>query len=262
MKKLITTAMALALVAGFASAQVVSDNIVGYITITNPATGSLYPSFGNCFITVGSAATQITLGEIVADGMEAGIDYLQFLSSTDLATTMTATYIDAATAVDLGDPELQGWWNLAIDTSLDDTVLVAGTGFIGNFSSGNAITLTLSGEVVQDAITLDLTGKAYPMLANTVPADLTLGDITADGMEAGIDYLQFLSPADLATTITATYIDAATADALGDPELQGWWNLAIDTSLDSTPLPAGVGFLGNISSGNAVTITFPNPLAP
>lgn len=140
MKKLITAAMTLALAAGLASAQVTSDNIVGYVTITNNP-GTTYPSYGNCFITVGDVNTSAVLGDITADGMAAGADYLQFLSPADLSTILFATYIDAATADGLGDPGMQGWWNLDIDTRLDSTPLPAGTGFLGNFGSGSPVTI-------------------------------------------------------------------------------------------------------------------------
>jgi hypothetical protein len=144
MKKLITAAMTLALAAGLASAQtpvVTSDNIVGYVTITN-APGTTYPSYGNCFITVGDLNTESVLGDITADGMDPFGDFIQFLNPADASTTLRATYIDAAFALnELGDPEMQGWWDLDIENRLDSTPLPAGTGFLGNFGSGNPVTI-------------------------------------------------------------------------------------------------------------------------
>jgi hypothetical protein len=261
MKKLITAAMALALFAGMASAQVNSDNIVGYVTITN-APGDTYSSYGNCFITAGDNNTNATLACITAGGMTPGDDYIQFLNPADTSVDLIATYIDAAAAAGLGDAGLQGWWNLDIDTRLDGTSLPAGTGFLCNIASGNQVVFTFTGEVVEDIIELDLTGQTYPMVANTVPAELTLGDISANGMVPGDDYIQFLNPLDTSVDLIATYIDAAAAAGLGDAGLQGWWNLDIDTRLDSTILPAGWAFLCNLASGNPVMIAFPNPVAP
>ena len=260
MKKLITAAMVLALAAGFASAQttqVTSSNIVGYVTITN-VTGNTYPTLGNCFITVGDVNTEAKLGDITADGMDPLSDLIQFLDPDTLAVTLLATYVDATTAAEWSMEA--GWYNLDLDTSLDDTALPAGTAFLGTIGSGNTVVFTFAGEVVQDSIALDLTGQTYPFVANTVPADLTLGDITADGMDPLSDLIQFLDPTTLAATLLATYVDAATA-AEWSMEV-GWYNLDLDTSLDDTSLPAGTAFLGTIGSGNPVTIVFPNPVAP
>ena len=143
MKKLITAAMTLALAAGLASAQtpvVTSDNIVGYVTITN-APGAIYSSYGNCFITVGDPNTESKLGEITADGMDPDQDFIQFLDPADANVALFATYMDAATATGLGHPEWQGWWDTGIENRLDSTALPAGTAFLCNLPSGNPITI-------------------------------------------------------------------------------------------------------------------------
>jgi aryl carrier-like protein len=228
---------------------------VGYQTLT--ASGQFYSS-GPTFISVGDANGGWRLGDISAEGMEAGTDFIQFLSPSTAFTVVSATYIDAATAAALEDPTLQGWWDLGIENRLDDLVFSAGTGFLCNFSTVG-VSLVYSGEVLVGETALDLSGQQFPMIANLTPVDLTLGDITASGMEAGTDFIQFLSPTTAFTEVSATYIDAATAAALEDPTLQGWWDLGIENRLDSQVLLAGASVLGNFTSSNVI-ITFPNPV--
>jgi len=253
MKKLMT-ALAVCAVAGFALATgggVVSANIVGYMNKTAPGT---YISTGPMFISVGSTNKTWRLGDISATGMDPTSDNIQFLSAADANVVLTATYVDAAHAITYS--MTQGWWNLDLDTSLDNTTVASGTGFLTSFASVG-ITLTYAGEVLQSTNTIDLSGMNYPMIANPTPVDLVLSNITCSGMDPTSDNIQFLSPTDANVVLTATYVDAAHAITYSMTE--GWWNLDLDTSLNSTPLPAGAAFLGSISSPH-VSITFPNPM--
>jgi len=85
-----------------------------------------------------------------------------------------------------------------------------------------------------------------------------LGDVTASGMDPTLDLIQFLDTSTANAGVKATYIDLATSIAYaGNASLVGWWNLDLDTSLNSTSFPAGSAFLGNFSSPS-VTITFPS----
>lgn len=257
MKKLVMT-LAAGLFATALMAEVVSGNIVGYQTISASGT---YPCYGATFISVGNTNGLWHLGDITADGMDPDSDFIQFLDPADLSLTVAATYCDAALAAALGHPEWQGWVAPSDvgGASLDDTAFAAGTGFLSNF--GNPITVRFAGEVVQTAISLDLTGLVYPLVANPVPADLTLGDITADGMDPDSDFIQFLDPADLSLTTAATYCDAALAAALGHPEWQGWVAPSDvgGASMNATALPTGSAFLCNLS-GSPVTMVFPSPM--
>lgn len=253
MKKLMT-AFAACLFAGIVSAQVQSENIVGYQTLTAP--GQYYSS-GATFITVGSATGEWRLGDVVATGMDPSMDSVQFLDPATANVSIQATYIDEATAISYGDAGLQGWWDAALENRLDDEVFAAGTGFLSSFASAG-VTLTYSGEVLDGIVVLDLTGQQYPMIANFTPVDLTLGDLTATGMDPSMDSIQFLSVADANTEVQATYIDAATAIAYGDAGLQGWWDAALENRLDDQTFPAGASVLGSFA--NNVTITFPDPI--
>ena len=260
MKKLMT-AFAVCMIAGLAAATgVESQNIVGYQNLTAP--GKFYSS-GNTFITVGATNTW-KLGEVSASGMDPFSDFIQFLSTSTANTTTSATYIDLATSLaNAGDASLVGWWDTSDigGTSLNNLTLAAGTGFLSNFSS-SGVALTYAGQVLQGSTTLDLSGLKFPMVANFTPVNLTLGDLSATGIDPFSDFIQFLSTSTANTTTSATYIDLATSIAnAGDASLVGWWDTSDigGTSLNSYAFPAGSAFLGNFSSPS-VHIVFPSPV--
>jgi hypothetical protein len=234
------------------NAQVESVNIVGYQTL---AVSGQYVSTGPTFISVGDTSSEWKLGDITATGMDPLGDFIQFLSPDTAGTVISATYVDLAAAD--GDADLVGWYDLDLENRLDDLVFPAGTCFLTSFLS-SGITLVYAGEVLSGTTTLDLSGQSYPFVANFLPVDLTLGDLTAAGMDPLGDFIQFLSPTTAGTVISATYVDLAAAD--GDADLVGWYDLDLENRLDATPLPAGTGFLGSFLS-TGVSITFPDPLS-
>ncbi len=255
MKKLVT---ALALCASFSAfAQVESANIVGY---TTKIAAGPYETSGSMFVTVGSTTGEWVLGSIKVSGMVPGDDIIQFLDPTDMSLVAAVTYIDEAASIGLvGDTSVVGWWNAGLDTPMDTQVFAAGTAFLANYVS-SGISMTYSGEVVSGPTTLDLSGLAYPLLANFLPRDVVLGEITASGFVPGDDIVQFLSPTDMSLIVAATYIDEATSIALvGDTSATGWWNAGLDTSLDDTVLAPGTSFLANFAS-SGIQITFPSAI--
>ncbi len=254
MKKLITAFAACAM-AGLVSAEVSSQNIVGYQTV---AAAGTYSSSGPTFISVGSATQEWKLGDVTLNGAVPGDDVIQFLNPATAETEVTATYVDAATAASWELPEMEGWWDFAMENSLNDLTFAAGTGFLSNFAN-TGVTITYAGEVLQGATTLDLSGQTYPMVSNFTPVDLTLASVTGVGMVPGDDVIQFLNPVTAETEVTATYVDAATAASWELPEMEGWWDFSMENSLNDQPLPAGAAFLGNFAS-TGVMMTFPNPV--
>jgi len=257
MKKLMT-ALAICAVTGFALAAdtgVASANIVGYIQKTSP--GKFFSS-GSMFISVGNTNKEWRLGDVSATGMDPNSDIIEFLSAATADTILSATYIDLPTAIGYGNAALQGWWDLDLENRLDDTMVKSGTGFLSNFGS-SGVKLTYAGEVVQRTNTLDLSGMKFVMVANCVPVDLTLSNLTCTGMDPNSDIIEFLSAATADTILSATYIDLPTAIGYGNAALLGWWDLDLENRLDSQPLPAGTAFLTNLGSPN-VTIKFPSPV--
>jgi len=225
---------------------------VGYQNVT---AGGQYFSSGATFISIGTSANaQWRLGDIKGVGMVPVDDNIQFLSADDANTELTATYVDAAAAGE--EPSLVGWWNMDGDTRLDDQVFAAGTGFLCRFASVGVV-LTYAGEVLGGSVTVDLSGMKYPMVANFLPVEITLGALTGVGMVPVDDNIQFLSVDNANTVLTATYVDAAAAGE--EPSLVGWWNMDGDTRLDDVAFPAGTAFLGRFQSSN-VQIIFPDPI--
>jgi hypothetical protein len=243
------------------AAQVESVNIVGYQTLT--ATGPYFSS-GPTFIAVGDANGEWKLGDITASGMDPFSDFIQFLSTANAETELMATYVDSATSQSWdGTDDWVGWWDVNDIgvTSLDDQTFGAGTGFLCSFASAG-IALTYAGEVLQGSTTLDLSGLQYPLVANLTPVDLTLGDLTASGMDPFSDFIQFLNVANAETELMATYVDSATSQGWdGTDDWVGWWDVNDIgvTSLDAQPLPAGSAVLGSFASAG-VQITFPSPI--
>jgi|GEM_PF-6925709 len=251
MKKLMMT-LAVSLAATALIADVTSVNVVGYQNVT---AGGQYFSSGATFISIGTSANaQWRLGDIKGVGMVPVDDNIQFLSADDANTELTATYVDAAAAGE--EPSLVGWWNMDGDTRLDDQVFAAGTGFLCRFASVGVV-LTYAGEVLGGSVTVDLSGMKYPMVANFLPVEITLGALTGVGMVPVDDNIQFLSVDNANTVLTATYVDAAAAGE--EPSLVGWWNMDGDTRLDDVAFPAGTAFLGRFQSSN-VQIIFPDPI--
>lgn len=201
---------------------------------------------------VATEGTTYKLGDFKVTGMDGTADFIQFLDADTLESNVEAVYLDKDT---YGD-ELAGWWdyNDVGGTSLDDQSFPFTTSFLAAFTSGNEISFTYAGAVLNGSRTFSTTSQS-PMFGNYLPKDLTLADITASGMDGTADFVQILDPDTLDSNIEAVYLDKET---YGD-ELAGWWdyNDVGGTPLGDTPIPAGQGFLGAFTSGNEITITFP-----
>ena len=100
MKKLITTAMALALAAGFAVAQVTSDNIVGYNKIALPTRQQII--IGNGFQAVGGGP--ISLQDILVEGVPADGGTVIWWWNKDTSRYTKAHWVE----LDF-DPDNLGW---------------------------------------------------------------------------------------------------------------------------------------------------------
>ena len=108
-------------------------------------------------------------------------------------------------------------------------------------------------------------GPTFLAVGN-VNGKVRLGDVTVTGMDPDLsDFVQFLTTDNAKTYLMATYVDEAKALYYGDPSYKGWWNYEKmgeeDGKIDDMDLDAGIGFLGSLSSGNAMKFTFPDLLA-
>ena len=97
------------------------------------STSAQSPMFGNYL------PKDLTLADITASGMDITSDFIQILDPDTLDSNVEAVYLDEETY-----GEYAGWWdfNDVGGTSLDDTEIPAGQGFLGAFPSGNEITFT------------------------------------------------------------------------------------------------------------------------
>ena len=264
MRKMLFICMGLGfLVTSIATASdVVSTNIVGYLKTT--ATGKYFTS-GPTFVQVltfqDSSNPQWRLGDIIAEGMDPGEDFIQFINPGNAKVRLAATYIPKS------DPVFGGWWdkdaldNMDYDPAnrLDDMFFPVSEGFLCYFET-SGIELTYAGEVLTGSQEIILDGK-YNLVANFLPTDILLGDVSAEGMDPGEDFVQFINPSNAKVSLAATYIPKS------DPVFGGWWdkdaldNMDYDSEnrLDGKLLPAGTVVLTYFAS-SPISIIFPDPL--
>ena len=228
MKKLLT-AFAACMMAGWVSAQVESQNIVGYQTSTINPTGSLTINGGKLNMlglnwqTVGGGAYPIQSffgGDAVAAGLTANgsfgaADQLQVWTGTGYTT-----YFLSANA---SYPTLNNVWIKFGEFVATTDTLTPGTGFwLLSRAAGNNGSLTQAGQVntnVTSAITLNGTGIGFgglTMIANPYPADIALNGsfdwaaagATKNGSFGAADQLQVWTGAGYTTyylSANATY---------------------------------------------------------
>ena len=142
---------------GTVAFSVESANIVGYQDVSKGAVKQ--PLFGFTFTPVSGAST-VKLGSITASGMVGGLDSIQVINPTTLASSAVYTYYsDAQAREEAADEagasegedfdevydelkELVGWWNAnAFGTvSADDVVVEAGDAFLVLSPDANALT--------------------------------------------------------------------------------------------------------------------------
>ena len=253
-KKMLFVCAAGLLTAGIASAEVPSYNIVGYLENKNVApsyfTGPTFVQVLTCLEVDPNLG--LTLSDIKIEGMDPMLDSIQFLSTEDAGTLISATYVEAP-------PAFKGWWDFYDlgGTRLDTYPISFSQGFLCNFESGEDITITYAGEVLPGEVTIDLTDTLSPVLANFLPVDLKLKHLKVEGMDPMLDSIQFLSPDDAGTLVSATYVEAP-------PAFKGWWDFYDlgGTRLDEEDLPAGLALLCNFTGYSPVKITFPDPTLP
>jgi len=165
MKKLMTVCAA-CLVASLATAQVESQNIVGYSTVDVPQGSSI---FAPTFTTVGGGETDLTLGMITAGASfdaeaASGGGSIQFINA-DGTWGLLAQYWG----------NYGGWFDI-YDNDVNDTVLPKGGAYY--VYAAAASTFMCAGEI--GLTSFDVTIPAgSSQLGNAIPTALTLGDITA-----------------------------------------------------------------------------------
>jgi len=236
MKKLVTAFAACAL-AGLVNAQVESVNIVGYQTLSLP-TG--YKMTTSTFVPVGSAGTDLRLGDIVPNGSFdyfAGDNVQFFAINGDGTVSSTVSYMANYGWFDFNNPSVM----------VDDMTIPAGTGMFV-YTSGTGVEFLVSGEVKVDSFAL-LPSAGYTVVGNSTPVAITLSDIVPN---AQFDYfsgdnIQFFNPDGSGTvSITASYMTG-----------YGWFDFNNPSvMLDDTVLNPGDSCFAYVSNAG-VSFTFP-----
>ena len=211
-------------------------------------------SGGPVFKAIGSTGNTYTLNDFTVKGMVVSDDCIQFLDPDTTETYLNATYADA----DNYAAGWVGWWDqddlggTRLDGE-DAEEFPACTAFLGLYTSGNDISFIFSGEVESGTKEVTMTTEA-PFICNPQPVNLTLADVTAEGMIVSDDGFQYLDPFTTDTYLTVTYANVADYGA----GWAGWWDQDDlgGTRADDEELPSGQGLLGLLTSGNEVTVTF------
>ena len=278
---MIAASAALCAAVGFA---VESSNIVGYQQLNTDA--KLSPSMGATFVPVSGAASY-KLGDVVAKDMDPDTDCLQVLDPDTTAATALYSYFSKeladALAEEDGEPEgaydeLIGWWDMGKagepENYRSNTSITVGQGFLGLFMSAEDVTFTYNGSVPMTSTSLSTGAKLSPTLCNYLPIQVTLSQLTADGMDPDTDCLQVLDPTSTAATALYSYFSKELADELaeedGEPEgaydeLIGWWDMGKagepENYRGGVTVAPGAAFLGlfmsSTGSGEAIQFNFP-----
>ena len=232
-------------------ADVESANIVGYV---QNATDAESASLGPVFKQIGTDGSSYKLADMTVKGMDPTGDSIQFLDTANASPYLYATYCDAE---EFGE-ELAGWWD-ADDvggTEINDETFSAGTAFLCLFTSGNEVRFNCAGEVEKGVKQIAIgEGVESPFICNPLPKTVKLGEVGVIGMDPTGDSFQFLDTDTASPYLYATYCDA---EEFGE-ELAGWWD-ADDvggTEINDTELAPGQGVLGLMTSGNEMTVVFP-----
>jgi len=258
-KKMLLICAALLGVVSIATA-VTSANIVGYLKA--PATGTLFasgPTFVQVLIFTNTTGNPTwRLGDIKPEGMDINFDLIQILDPDTAEAVLFATY----SATGGGQPSRIGWYEYPImswaQPKLDNNVYGFGSAFLCFLSSPN-VSFTYAGEVMAEPVTVDCSGMIMPLIANILPREITLGEITVEGMDTNYDLIQILDPDTAEALMFATY----SATGGGQPSRVGWYEYPLmswaQPKLDGEILQAGQAILPYFSSPN-VKINFPSPI--
>ena len=221
-----------------------------------------FPNLGMTFNAISSQYTRFKLGNTTAVGLDPTAEYLYQISPDSCAVDADSSliYVDAATAEALGDSTLAGWWDQGMTESKNDVEYTAGTSFIGSLSADHDVTFQCAGEALNTAINVNIAGKVYPHMANPVPRDVKFSEIAVVGFDPTAEYFYKIDPASCAVDGSSSiiYIDAETAEALGDASVVGWWDQGMTEQLADSEWKSGDCYIGSMGgTAEDVVVSFP-----
>lgn len=246
MNKMFTTAMAIAAVAGLASATIETPP-AGYVDVEGTAGGIFV---GTPFLGFDGAVA--TLGDIDGSALDPSTDLVKILSSSG-KVLFSASYVSAANTN--STKSVIGWYNG--NGCSNAFPLVRGTA-IQFVSDGR--TITIAGRLESGAVNVNLV-RGHNFIANASPVDKTLGDfiVTGANYKYTSDYIAIGST-------KYVYLDAAKAGRIQKDA--GWYlrdviigsNPGSAVSQNSVTIPAGTGIRGYFTKADgtdAAVLTTP-----
>ena len=278
MKKLIALA---AIATCGAALAVESANIVGYQNKELNENANAFVA--QTLIPCGVTAADVTLDDFVptsgADGWDYTSDFLATLK-TNGNLDKKYGYLSPYWAAKYWTADEAGWYDYSLlseeeQTASDElgatTKIPFGTGFLV-YTAGSSVTITFSGEVLQDEVALALNENANTFVGNATPAAVNLADIAPTSGADGWDYTSdFLATLKTNGNLDKKYgyLSPYWAAKYWTADEAGWYDYSLlseeeqtasdEIKGDSVQFAPGAGFLV-YTAGSDIELVLPSPL--
>jgi hypothetical protein len=222
MKKLVMTAAVLACAASIVSAQVYSQNIVGYAKRSIPV--SSFRMISAQFVASNSHTNGITLGNAFSNVGDQ--DQVLFWNGSGYDVyTYYAGY---------------GWYDVTATVPSDDVLIPQGTAVWAKSNSGTD--LVISGEVPSSGSVTNMLSSGFNMVSDPYPVDMTLADIPTNSLSDQDQAMLWNGSGYGVYTYYAGY---------------GWYDVTATIPSGSTKVSVGQGFWLKSASGGALIFNKP-----
>lgn len=213
-----------------------------------------YNALGACFSGVG-ADGEFALSDMIPTGWNYENDTLRLLNPANSAISRGYVWLTKEEATEGGVGTAAGWYDYENFTDESATAFDLGSGFLTSLGSAS-VSFTYSGEVYDQAFTLDCANKKYNIVPNALPRTLKLSELIATGWNYENDTLRKLNPANSAISQGFVWLtkDEATEGGVGTEA--GWYDYENFTYEGAQEFSAGEGFMTSLGS-TAVKISFP-----
>lgn len=231
--------------------------IVGYTT--QDAAGKKYNALGACFANTGIDG-KFKLADIQANNWDYESDQLRVINPANSSILKGLVWLTKEEAVDGEVGDKAGWYDDTEFTYEGETEFDIGSGFKTSLGSKN-VSFTYSGQVYDQAFTIDCKNKKYVIIPNALPRVATLSEISATGWDYESDQLRILNPANSSVAQGLVWLtkDEAIDGEVGDKA--GWYDDTEFTYEGGKTIDPGAGFQTSLGSKN-VMISFPAALTP
>ena len=196
-----------------------------------------------------------TLGDVAATGWNYENDELRLLNPANSVSTMKFLWLTAAEAEELEVGDKAGWYDDEDYEYQNSREFDLGSGFLTSLGS-KGVSFTYSGQVYDQAFTIDCAGRKYNVIPNALPRDITLGEISATGWNYENDELRLLNPANSVSTMKFLWLTAAEAEELEVGDKAGWYDDEDYEYQASFSVSPACGFLTSLGS-KSVKINLP-----